>query len=250
MNNICFVIAHRYTRGYKNYLDHYIDNIKKAYGEEALTVVTDNNSQFKDESFDRVKHHSNVVLLDNNIKGKFEIGGYTVGLKHILDNNLKDKYEYYVFTQDTFVFKNKYDFNKLLNDNIWACPINDMPLDNMVREYFIPVLEHLGLCDNLDKCSFVWANSFIVHKSKIEQLYGYFKQINCTHKVHSQAAERFLARIMFELNEHGENVNIDGDLRGMDQRHYDCWKVDPVAYNGPTHFVKAVQNKNEGTQDQ
>lgn len=248
MNNICFIIAHKYFRGYKNYTDYYIENIKKAYGDQALSIIVDNNSQFKDESFDRFKHLPNVTLLDNNIKSKFEVGGYQVGLQHVLDNDLKENYEYYVFTQDTFILKNKYDFNNLLQDNIWACPINSMPYDGSCMPQVVSVLNELGLFDNLNKISFVWANSFIVHKSRIEKLQEYLKQIVCTTKTLSHGAERFLARIMYELNDHGKNVDIDGDLRHLLRNHYDCHTVDP--FNPvTTHFVKTIQNKNEGTRD-
>lgn len=248
MNNICFVIAHKYFRGYTNYVDHYLENINKAYGEESLAIVVDNNSPHKDESFSRFKDIPNVTLLDNNIESKFEIGGYTVGLQHILNNNLTDNYEYYVFTQDTFIFKNRYDFNNLLQDNIWACPINSMPYDRSHVVHFKNVLTKLGLFDNIDKISFVWANSFVVHKSRIEQLLGYLEQIVCTAKTVSQGAERFLARIMYELNDHGKNVDIDGDLRHLLKNHYNCHTVNPLD-PVTTHFVKTIQNKNERTRD-
>lgn len=248
MNNICFVIAHKYFKGYRNYVDHYIENINKAYGSEASIIVVDNNSMFKNESFDRFKDVPNVTLLDNNIQSKFEIGGYTVGLQHIINNNLTDKYEYYVFTQDTFIFKNRYDFNNLLQNNIWACPINSMPYDGSHVGHMTRELTKLGLLNNIDKISFVWANSFVVHKSRIAQLLGYLSQIICTTKTVSHGAERFLARIMYELNDHGENVDIDGDLRHLLANHYDCHTVNPLD-PVTTHFVKTIQNKNEGTRD-
>ena len=103
MNNICFIIAHKYVRGYPSYVKHYINNVKAAYGDEALVIITDNNSEHKDDIFDQLKDLEGVILLDNNIESKFELGGYQVGLQYVLDNNLTDKYEYYVFTQDTFI---------------------------------------------------------------------------------------------------------------------------------------------------
>ena len=95
MNNICFIIAHKYVRGYASYVKHYIDNVKAAYGDEALVIITDNNSDHKEDIFDELKDLDGVVLLDNNIESKFELGGYQVGLQYILYKNLTDKYESY-----------------------------------------------------------------------------------------------------------------------------------------------------------
>lgn len=245
MNNICFIIAHKFIRGYKNYLDYYIDNIKKSYGDSALSVIIDNNSENVAESFDRVKHHNNLVLLDNNIASKFEVGAYTVGLKHILDNQLTEKYEYYVLSQDSFILKNRYDFNELLSKNIWACPFMDWTFCGFGYADVQSKLEPLGLSNNFDKCRFVFANSFIVHKSKISQLYHYLSKIHCDTKYDSKCAERFLSRIVFELNEHGEHATIDGDIdRDL---HYDTVTVDPINDNINSHFVKAIQLKDENT---
>ena len=71
MNNICFIIAHKYVRGYPSYVKHYINNVKAAYGDEALVIITDNNSEHKDDIFDQLKDLEGVILLDNNIESKF-----------------------------------------------------------------------------------------------------------------------------------------------------------------------------------
>ena len=72
-NKVIFIIAHKYFRGYESYIEYYINNIKKFY-EKSLIIVVDNNSNYKDDIFDKLKIYDNVVLLDNDIKCKFEIG--------------------------------------------------------------------------------------------------------------------------------------------------------------------------------
>ena len=115
----CFVIAHRYVRGYISYIEHYIDNITKFY-ENALIIVVDNNSPYKDDVLDKFKNKNNIILLDNNIEHKFEQGAYLVGVNYILENNLLNKYDYYVFTQDTYILKNKYNFDILIDNDVFA----------------------------------------------------------------------------------------------------------------------------------
>ena len=197
MDNICFIVTHKYVRGHTSYVEHYIDNVKAAYGDEALVILTDNNSVARDDIFDKLRNIDNVVLLDNDIECKFELGGYQVGLQHILDSKLIDQYEYYVFTQDTFVFKNRVNFDEYLAKGATAFPINSYYFDKWGEPLYTAVLQSLGLFDRMDEINFCWANSFVVHKSKVEQLQHYLKQIVVTQKVQSQATERYLARILY-----------------------------------------------------
>ena len=258
---LCFIIAHIYFRPYESYLSYYISNINKLYP-DSLILVIDNGSKYKEDVFKEITEitDKNVVIIDNDTDSKFEIGAYTRGLKYILDNNLKDKYDYYIFTQDTFVLKNKYDFNILIDNDVKACTINTYFQDDPNNIICRNVLTKLGLYNNLDKITFCYCSSFIIHKDRIVQLYSYLLKINNRTRLECSAGERYLARILYELNNH-KNFDIDGDIRDilidMAKRHnrynpnnmyYDCWVVD-IYKPAFTHFVKRVQQKNEFTQN-
>lgn len=246
-NKICFIIAHKYYRGYESYLGHYIDNIQRLYP-EALTVVVDNNSKYPEDIFEPLRVLKNVVFLSNNYQGKFELGAYKVGMEYIINNNLINDYSYYVCSQENFLLKNYYDFNQLTEKKIYALPINSMQNDWYAMDVVRPVLEKLGLFDNLDKVSFCWCSSFIVAHNKLEQMYGYLSQIIQTIRHESEAAERYLARILWELNEHKDCGDIDGDCRDLPGKYYDCW--DPDMYKPvKSVFRKRVQQRNQITRD-
>jgi hypothetical protein len=242
-----FIIAHKFFRGYESYLKYYIENILSFY-EDPLIIIVDNNSTHKDDIFNTLPVRNNIVLLDNDIECKFELGAYQVGIRYIIDNGLTNKFDYYVCTQDNFILKNKYDFNILAKDNHTACPINSMKNDHELREISGPILNRLGLLDNMDKITFCWCSSFVVANTKLEQLYGYLKQIVMTVRTESCAAERYLARILWELNDH-KNTDIDGDCVKLKTEHYDCWTVDLYA-PATSYFVKTVQQKTERTVNQ
>lgn len=243
-NKVCFIIAHKYYRGYESYLKYYIENIQSLYP-EALTIVVDNNSLHPEDVFEPLRSKSNVVFLSNDIECKFELGAYQVGIKHLIDNNLLGQYSFCIFTQDNFVLKNKYDFEQSTS---FALPINSMHADGHAKDVCNTVLNKLGMNDNWDKVNFCWCSSFVVANHKVEQLYGWLKQIVQKVRWDSEGAERYLARLLWELNERRDCGSIDGDCRELPGKHYDCWKVniyDPAT----THFVKKVQQKNENTRD-
>jgi hypothetical protein len=242
-----FIIAHKYFRGYQSYLKHYVDNILKFYGDNSLILIVDNNSNYPQDIFDTLPIKENIKILTNNIDCKFELGAYQVGIKYILEHNLLDLYDYYICTQDNFIIKNKLDLDDLYNNEVYSCPINSFYQDGGMSDISNIVLDRLGLNNNLDKVTFCWCCSFITHRDKIKQLYSYLIQIRITRRVESEAAERYLARIIWELNNY-KNNDIDGDIRTLKERHYYCWTVDPLE---PTtsFFVKKVQQKTENTSD-
>lgn len=241
---LIFIISHKYYRGYESYIEYYINNINKFY-DGALIIVVDNNSIYKDDIFNKLINIENVILLDNNIESKFELGAYTVGLKYIIDNDILDRYNYLIFTQDNFILKNKYDFYELEKNNITACPINSYYQDGYLNHISHQVLDGLKLNNNLDKITFCWCNSFIIHNDKIQKLYEYINQIKIINRTESEASERYFSRILYELNDH-VNYDIDGDIRNLNTK-YDCWKVNPYDEIIGAFFVKKVQQKNENT---
>jgi len=241
-----FIIAHKYFRGYTSFLKYYIDNIIK-FHPESLILVVDNNSSYTEDVFPLIEKNENVVLLTNNIDCKFELGAYQVGIKYLLDNNLLDTIDYVFMTQDTFVLKNKVDIESLKAANVLACPINSYYQDGAYQEISTEVLTRLGLNNHLDRMTFCWCCSLVIHTTKIMQFYNYITQIVITVRSQSEAAERYLARILFELNEH-RNHDIDGDIRNLTNK-YDCWKVDIINDNVSSYFAKTPQQKTEATRD-
>ena len=246
---LTFIIAMKYYRGYESYLKYYVENIHKFYL-NSLIIIIDNNSTYKDDVFDQLKDYSNVILLDNDIESKFELGSYQVGIKYLINHNLLDS-DYYIFTQDNFILKNRYDFNILGANNIMACPINSFHYDGYMSHIVSDVLSKINLNNNMDKITFCWANSFIVHKQKIMELYNYIKNIVIKVRVESEASERYMARILWELNNY-VNFDIDGPIQQQLYEHsspaaYDCDKVNPYDKITGVYFLKKVQQKNENT---
>jgi len=253
-NKVIFIISHKYYRGYDSYIEYYINNIQKFY-KKALIIVVDNNSTYKNDIFDNLRKYENVVLLDNNIESKFELGAYTVGLNFLYNNNING-YDYIVCTQDNFIIKNKINFTEFYEKNITASTIVGCRQDPILTDYLnihsdcsevsIPILSKLNLNNNLDKISFCWCNSFVIAFEKYNQLLEYFKQIVIKIRWESCASERYMSRILWELN-NNKNHAIDGDIRDV-KYNYDCHSVNIYA-DVKSFFVKKVQNKNENTID-
>lgn len=245
----CFIIAHKWVRNstnpYQSYLKHYIDNIRRLYP-NSMTIVVDNNSLWKEDIFSTIENGEDLVFLDNDTDSKFEVGAYTVGCKYALDNNLNSTYDYFVFTQDTFVLKNKYDFNILDTNGILACPLMSYNQDGYGKEVCDAVLSSMGINDNIDKTTFCWCNSFVVEKSRLNKLHSLISKAKVTNKHESGACERWLARVIWELSD-GKNWDIDGNITKLRTKYHE-WTVD-VFGHVPTYFVKRIQWKNENTKD-
>ena len=187
--------------------------------------------------------YPNVTIIPNNTNCKYELGAYKVGINYVINNNLS--FDYYIFTQDTLIIKNRYDFNILKNNNVTACTIYAYWYDNIWRgnieahQECSNILNNIGLCDNFENITFCWCNSFILQGSVIKEFLSLTHNIEITHKGHSMYSERFLARILYELNEH-KNFDIDGLITLL---KYNSWTVnlfDPIESH---YFVKRNQFK-------
>lgn len=247
INKPCFIIAHKYYRGYQSYLSHYLDNINDLYP-DATIIVVDNNSKYIEDIVPVVESHSNVHAIINASPSKFEVGAYSVGIQYAKENNIIENHSYFVFTQDNFILKNKFDFGELVIKDTKALPINSFYQDGEGGVWREKVLNDLQMNDNMDKVNFCWCSSFILRNDKVEQMHEWLKKIKCTIRMESCAAERYLARLLWELNDRIDCGDIDGDIRTLPQRHYDTWKVDPLK-PATSYFVKKVQQKNERTRD-
>lgn len=242
----CFVIAQKYYRGYESFVPLYVENILKNY-EDALIIIVDNNSKYKEDIFDKLSGNKNIILLENNIECKFEIGAYKVGMNYLLSNNLVENFDYYFFTQDNFILNKKIELGELYGKEMTACPINSYFFDGECRGVWEPLLNLLDLNNNLDKINFCWCSSFVLHKSKLEKMYEWFKPIIIHNRWASSASERYLARMLWELNNF-KNDSIDGDCRELSSNYYDPWRVNPRE-NINSFFIKILQQKNENTVD-
>jgi hypothetical protein len=231
---------------WESYLNYYVNNIFEYY-ESPLVVIVDNNSKYKEDIFQNLDKKNDVVLLDNDIESKFEMGAYQVGLRYLVEKQLYNEYDYVLLTQDNFIINKKLDFNKLIDDNVHACPINSYYPDGELKGICDSVLGRLGMNDNLDKITFCWCSSFIIGKKNVIKLYEITKEIKQTVRAESCAAERYLARIIWELNDY-KNHDIDGDIRDLKDK-YDCWTVNPYDRGINSFFIKKVQQKNEYTVD-
>lgn len=246
MQSICFIIAHKYYRQYPSYLDLYLTNIEKYY-DDSFTIVVDNNSKYIDDIRPIIEKHSRVILLINDSQCKFEIGAYKCGIKYINDHDLINRYEYFVFAQDTFVLINKYDFTILRDNGIEACTVGSFYPDGLVPDVIYNVLNPIGLYNDMDKITFCWCCTFVLSKNKINDFLKLVSHVIINERRESCGAERYLARILYELNDH-KNFDIDGDCRNL---KYDCHTVDilNIDSNIAHYFVKHAQQKTEKTLD-
>lgn len=247
MNNICFVIAHRYYRTHVSYIKHYVDNIQKYYGQECLTMIVDNNSLHIQDIRDLLSDYKNVLVLDNDTECKFEVGAYRKGIQYLIDNNLLDNYEYFVFSQDTFVLKNKVDFNELMEKNVKACPFAALPGHRALYEYPLiqDIMRRINVSPDNPDINICWCVSFILHSTKVIEFHEIIKDIVIKIRIESELSERYMSPILYHLNGN-KKYALDDNCCLLE---YDCWKVDIFTTQVKHYFVKHVQRKTEMTTD-
>jgi len=243
MDKLVFIIAQKYYRNYPSYVEYYINNIQTYYP-NSLIIVVDNNSTYKDDIFSSIKDKDKVILLDNNIDCKFEIGSYRVAMEYMVSENIIDDYDYFIFTQDNFILKNKFDFNVLRENNVSACSLVSLPNDWAYWGLCESVLNKLGINDHIFETRLCWCSSFILEKNNVIKMLDFFKNITIIDRVGSMASERYLGRILWGLN-NNSNFDIDGDVNNLS---YYCHTVN--AYDDINHFFcKIAQQKTEKTLD-
>jgi hypothetical protein len=255
----CFVIAQKYYRNYKSYIKYYVDNIQNFYPDSFILIV-DNNSRYLEDVTNLLKNYNNLKIIINNIECKFEIGAYNEAIRYIKKENLLNNFEYFIFSQDTFVLKNKFDIQKeLVDKNIFACSFNCFENDKNILNYqhnilkedpiCINILKKINCLDKIEECNIAWCSSFILHKSKIYDYYDIVKDEIITERFNgSIQSERYLSAICYYLN-NNNYVSLCGNAINPNTLGYDCWKVDIENDKLDNFFVKKVQQKNEKTKD-
>ena len=236
--SLCFIIACKVYRTHVSYIPFYISKIKEYYP-EALIILVDNNSVYKEfyQQFEGVK---NIILLENTSDSKFELGAYKFATYYIHFNNLL--YDYYVCTQDTFVLVNKYDFNTLVRDNVKACSVGEHGFEHTYGLHK-PVLELLNLYDPDETYPICWCSSWVCDYKSLLEITLILAPIKPKIRYESEQTERYMGKILKLLNN-----NISYSIDGLPT--YDCWKVHITSEEAkqiPHSFIKRVQQKTEKT---
>jgi len=232
--SVCFMITMKYVRGYELHLKTYVDNIQTFY-KNSFILIVDNNSLFLEDIEDIFKHYNDINIITNTSESKYEVGGYTFGIKWLIDNN-KLNYDYYVFSQDNFIIQEKYDFNKLVYFNIQACCVvehiehpDPYNLYDYTKKKNILDKRNISIYSNSNCC---FSCIFVIHKNKIYDLYNYIKDYIIIEKQDSVNSERTLGYFIKELEP--KNFNIDGFL----SEAYYCHPINNFKY-----FKKISQAK-------
>jgi hypothetical protein len=245
---VCFVVASKHIRGYPTYIKTYVDNINTFY-KDSFTLIVDNNSLYIEEDihFD----YTNVKVVTNTSECKFELGAYKFGISYLLENNIVNSYEYFVFTQDTFVLTNYYDFNNLLENNVMACPLVGSSEGHFISDHTSGMSHHAGhkdydliknvisklnLTETANKLSFCLANSFVLNNSKLVDLLELTRDIKIECKMHSESSERFLAGILYVLN---NNINTSVEKKRLEEVFH---LIIHSMKNGGSIFLTILQN--------
>lgn len=250
-HRIAFIIAHKYYRTYQTFIKYYVDNIQNFYGNRAYIVIVDNQSNYIEDITKMFENYERLTILINTSECKFEQGAYTIGINYILENNLFHLFDYYVCTQDTFILKNKFDFNILAAKCTTACPINlyHMPItDYMEQPYVMEYIEKLDMVDYIGQFDICFCNSFILHKSRIHRFLLLTKDFVITTKEQHQATERYFGVILYHLN-NGITESIDGYANDYNILGYHPHTWNPMERDTFRYFMKHTQFKGEHTID-
>ena len=252
-NNLCFIICHRYNKNYKSYIKYYIDNIQKFY-KDSFILIVDNNSPDLCIVEKLFENYKNIKIITNNSLSKRELGGYNEGIRYIKQNNLLLEYEYFVFSQDSFILKNKFDVEKeLSNKNILACSfikINGKFAESheMLDPESVEILKKIDCFDKRENFNICWCNSFVLHKSKVMDYYEIVKDKVMTNKAQTCVYERYLSGILYYLNNYNY-VSLCGETSSPDQLTmlqelgYDCHNVDIIHDKISCYFAKTIQQR-------
>jgi hypothetical protein len=243
--NVVFIIAQKYVRGYPNFIHYYINNIRTFYPSNSFIIVVDNQSASLGDIQPWLMSVPNLVLLSNTSDCHFELGAYKVGIRYIIENNIHLSCSYFVFTQDSYVIKNKFPFETLAEQNVIATPLVRFQDGNFHTPLVQKVLCQISMQD-IDH-TLCWANSFILHQSVLHDFLSMTDDIIIVTKYDACDCERFLGAILYKLNR-CSNHFIDGN--GVsDVRPYDCWTVNLVDTPTSFYFMKKVTNKHEDVKD-
>jgi hypothetical protein len=234
---LVFIIAYVYNKNYTSYINHYIENINAFYKNVSILIV--DNYPDNVDKFDIISA-PNIIMLTNNTNCILELGAYKVGLNYLNTTGLV--YDYCILTQESFIIKNRYDFNTLKNNSVKACTIYSgifSPSSEYESIIITNVLNSINMNNNFENIRLCWCNNFILHHSVVSPFLSITKDILIKDKFDSGACERFLGRILYELNEH-KNFDIDGD---QERRRYDCWTINLFNPIQDHYFAKRVQMK-------
>ena len=246
INNICFIISHKYYRNYTSYIQYYVDNIQKFYP-NSLCIIVDNNSTYIEDIILKFKDYKNVIILLNISLCKFELGAYKFGISYLIENNLLNNYDYIIFSQDTFVLKNKYDFNNMKKENIQALSFGCSDEGNLHGTYdgisvFNKIYERTNLSNKINKLTICWCCSFILDTSKVQTFLDITKDIIITTRQESEYSERYFDAILFYLN---NNKRFSFNNVNSENLSYNCHTIDLINDNVKEFFAKKAQQKTE-----
>jgi len=240
--NICFIIGQKYFRHIRSFLFYYLDNIQRFYPKNSFVLIVDNQSEHMNDLIPLLSEYSNVKWISNTNESKYDIGAYTFGIEYLIRENLVSNFEYFIFSHDNFVIKNKFPFETLKEKQVVACSINHYPYDpNDIhgKEEMI----RFGIYDQLNCFSLCIFNSFVIHQDKLVYLYHkYLKHVILKTRNDSQNAERYLGRILYELNNH-QNVYLD---QYMDSYDGDYLWIGADRIEVSSYFKKCLSNRPDG----